>query len=88
MARPDQIDIQIGRRVRVRRRLLNLTQLQLASACGVGFQLVHKYESGLCRISASRLWEFSQILRVSVGYFYEGMSPPAAPADEVIAVGL
>src|SRR5581483_1543851 len=80
---PEQIDIQIGRRVRVRRRLLDLTQQQLGQACGVGFQMVQKYECGLCRISASRLWALSQVLGVSVGYFYEGILPlPKAPVDE------
>jgi len=79
---PEQIDIQIGRRLRARRRLLDLTQQQLGQACGVGFQLVQKYECGICRISASRLWDLSQALDVGVGYFYEGMAPPKAPADE------
>jgi len=85
---PEEIDIVIGRRLRTRRRLLNLTQLQLAQAGGFGFQLVHKYESGICRISASRLWELSQILGVGVGYFYEGMLPPAPPADALTAARL
>jgi len=80
---PEQIDIQIGRRLRVRRRLLNLTQQQLAGACGVGFQMVQKYECGACRMSASRLWQLSRVLGVGVGYFYEGMlPPPKASADE------
>lgn len=72
----EQIDMQIGRRVRLRRRLLNMTQQQLASACGVGFQVIHKYECGGCRISASRLWELSQALDVNINYFYEGLAPP------------
>ena len=68
------IDMHLGKRLRRRRRLLGLTQQQLAGACGVRFQQIQKYECGANRISASRLWQLSEALEVPVGYFYDGLS--------------
>lgn len=68
------IDVHLGKRLRRRRRLLGLTQQQLAGACGVRFQQIQKYECGANRISASRLWQLSEALEVPVGYFYDGLS--------------
>lgn len=77
----DQIDLHLGKRLRRRRRLLGLTQQQLAGACGVRFQQIQKYECGANRISAARLWQLSEALEVPVGYFFDGLSeveqPPA-----------
>ena len=69
----DDIDFHLGKRLRRRRRLLGLTQQQLASACGVRFQQIQKYECGANRISAARLWRIAEALDVEVGYFYEGL---------------
>ena len=74
----DNIDLHLGKRLRRRRRLLGLTQQQLAGACGVRFQQIQKYECGANRISASRLWQLSEALEVPVAYFYDGLSAPAA----------
>ena len=76
------IDLLLGRRLRGRRRLMGLTQSQLAAMVGVRFQQVQKYESGANRISAARLWDFCQALEVPVAYFYEGLAagPGAAPS--------
>lgn len=79
MAHP--IDLHVGRRLRARRRLLNLTQEKLASAVDIRFQQIQKYESGANRISASRLWTLARALDVSVGYFFEGLKGADAPAD-------
>jgi len=68
------IDLHLGRRLRRRRRLLGLTQQQLAGACGVRFQQIQKYECGANRISAARLWQLSSALEVPVGYFYDGLT--------------
>jgi transcriptional regulator with XRE-family HTH domain len=68
------IDVHLGKRLRRRRRLLGLTQQQLAGACGVRFQQIQKYECGANRISAARLWQLSEALEVPVGYFYDGLS--------------
>ncbi|HUZ11304.1 MAG TPA: helix-turn-helix transcriptional regulator [Caulobacteraceae bacterium] len=72
----DDIDLHLGKRLRRRRRLLGLTQQQLASACGVRFQQIQKYECGANRISAARLWRIAEALDVEVGYFFEGLSAP------------
>ena len=77
----DNIDLHLGKRLRRRRRLLGLTQQQLAGACGVRFQQIQKYECGANRISAARLWQLSEALEVPVAYFYDGLTaPPEQPA--------
>jgi transcriptional regulator with XRE-family HTH domain len=67
------IDLLLGRRLRGRRRLVGLTQHQLAVAVGVRFQQIQKYESGMNRISAARLWHFCQALDVPASYFFDGL---------------
>ncbi|MBI1685514.1 helix-turn-helix domain-containing protein [Caulobacter hibisci] len=74
----NDIDTHLGKRLRRRRRLLGLTQQQLAGAVGVRFQQIQKYECGANRISAARLWQLSEALEVPVGYFYDGLSTVAA----------
>ena len=76
------IDQHLGNRVRRRRRLLGLTQLQLAEKVGVRFQQVQKYECGANRMSASRVWQLAIALEVPVAYFYDGLSDEAEPAAE------
>ncbi|MCG9917435.1 MAG: helix-turn-helix transcriptional regulator [Phenylobacterium sp.] len=73
----NEIDVHLGKRLRRRRRLLGLTQQQLAGACGVRFQQIQKYECGANRISAARLWQLSEALEVPVAYFYDGLSAAA-----------
>jgi transcriptional regulator with XRE-family HTH domain len=63
----------IGRRLRTRRRLLGLTQAAVGEACGLTFQQIHKYESGMIMVSASRLWKLANALGVPVSYFFEGL---------------
>ena len=70
----NDIDVHLGKRLRRRRRLLGLTQQQLAGSVGVRFQQIQKYECGANRISAARLWALSEALEVPVGYFYDGLS--------------
>ena len=69
----DQILLHIGRRIRVRRRLLGLSQEHVALQCGVRFQQIQKYESGMNTISAARLWRLSQSLGVPMNYFFDGL---------------
>ena len=79
MARsPAPIDVHVGNRVRIRRTLLGLNMAMLAKALGLAFQQVHKYEHGANRISASRLHQISQVLDVSISYFFEEL--PETPA--------
>ena len=62
----DLIDIHLGRRLRRRRRILGLTQQQLAGACGVRFQQIQKYECAANRMSAARLWQLAEVLEVPI----------------------
>ena len=80
------IDVHLGKRLRRRRRLLGLTQQQLAGACGVRFQQIQKYECGANRISAARLWQLSEALEVPVGYFYDGLAD-AAQREQALGEG-
>ncbi len=70
----DDIDLHLGKRVRRRRRLLGLTQQQVAEGVGIRFQQIQKYECGANRISAARLWQLSQVLEVPISYFYDGLT--------------
>ena len=71
----NDIDLHLGKRLRRRRRLLGLTQQQLANVVGVRFQQIQKYECGANRISAARLWSLAEALEVPVAYFYDGLAP-------------
>jgi len=73
----NDIDLHLGKRLRRRRRLLGLTQQQLAGTVGVRFQQIQKYECGANRISAARLWQLSEALEVPVAYFYDGLAEVA-----------
>lgn len=70
---PHPVDIHVGRRVRIRRVMREMSQTKLAEQLGLTFQQLQKYESGANRISASRLWHVAQILDVPVTYFFEGI---------------
>jgi len=70
------IQQRLGRAIRQRRRMMDLTLQDLAGACGVTFQQVHKYESGLCSMSASQLWCIAVALEVPVSYFYDCLAVP------------
>jgi len=73
------VDAHVGQLLRHRRWLAGLTQQQLGDAVGIKFQQIQKYETGMNRISASRLWELSRALDVPVSFFFEGLMP--APDD-------
>ena len=68
------VDVHVGKRVRLRRTLLGMSQEQLGSFLNITFQQVQKYERGANRISASRLWDISQILDVQIRYFFDDMT--------------
>lgn len=74
-----------GQRVRARRWELGLTQADLAKRCGIKFQQIQKYETGVNRISVSRLDAIAKALKVSPSYFFtDKRSPPDFPSREVI----
>jgi transcriptional regulator with XRE-family HTH domain len=68
------IDVQVGNRVRLRRMLIGMSQEKLGELLGLTFQQVQKYEKGVNRIGAGRLFQISHILSVPIDYFYEGLS--------------
>ena len=78
---PNAIDVHVGLRVRLRRTLLGLSQEKLADALGLTFQQVQKYERGVNRVSASRLYSLSKVLDVPITFFFEDI--PAAIAGQV-----
>ena len=78
--RTQDIDRHVGARVRERRIMLGLTQQQLADLIGVTYQQAHKYERGINRVSAGRLYEIAQVLSVPVGYFFDGLDGQASRA--------
>ena len=73
---PNPVDLHVGGRVRMRRRLLGISQERLAEALGLTFQQVQKYERGANRVSASKLYEIARFLSSPVAYFFEGLSDP------------
>lgn len=77
--RANPIDGHVGGRVRLRRMLLGMSQEKLAEKLGLTFQQVQKYEKGINRIGASRLYELSQLLGVGVDFFYQDAPTGDAP---------
>lgn len=76
----------VGRRIRRRRRLMGLTQQDLAAACGVTFQQVQKYESASTRLTVERLWKVARALQVDVAYFFTGLAHEEHAAPHVPGV--
>jgi transcriptional regulator with XRE-family HTH domain len=74
--RSGAVDTHVGERVRMRRKLLGVSQDQLADNLGLTFQQVQKYERGANRISASKLFRIAEILNVEVSYFFDGLPDP------------
>lgn len=83
--KPHPIDIHVGRRVKMRRMLIGMSQEKLGERLGLTFQQVQKYEKGANRIGASRLWDISCILEVPVRFFYEGLQPEPGQTAEGFA---
>jgi transcriptional regulator with XRE-family HTH domain len=77
---PNPVDKHVGSRVRMRRRMLAISQGKLGDALGITFQQVQKYEKGTNRIGAGRLQEISHILQVPIAFFYEGTIDESALA--------
>ncbi|MFN3971892.1 MAG: helix-turn-helix domain-containing protein [Gemmobacter sp.] len=67
------VDAHVGKRVRHRRWMVGMTQQQLADKVGIKFQQIQKYETGMNRVSASRLWDIAEALGVPVAFFFEGL---------------
>jgi len=86
---PNPIDLHVGARIRLRRRMQGVSQEKLAEALGLTFQQVQKYERGANRVSASKLYEIASALHSPISYFFDGLADPAGagnadgrPSDE------
>jgi transcriptional regulator with XRE-family HTH domain len=84
MKSPHPVDIHVGRRIRIRRVMRELSQSNLADQLGLTYQQLQKYESGANRISASRLWQIAQILETPVGWFFEGLGSATPHAEDLV----
>lgn len=67
------VDAHVGKRIRHRRWMVGMTQQQLADRVGIKFQQIQKYETGMNRVSASRLWDIAEVLDVAINFFFEGI---------------
>lgn len=85
-SKPNPIDVHVGRRLRLRRTLLGMSQERLGELLGLTFQQVQKYERGVNRIGSSRLFELGQILSVPVSFFFDDMPDdlPHAPGGSAM----
>jgi transcriptional regulator with XRE-family HTH domain len=79
------IDGQVGNRVRIRRMLIGMSQEKLGDHLGLTFQQVQKYEKGINRIGAGRLFEIARILDVPIDFFYDGVGTPSDGLGEARA---
>jgi transcriptional regulator with XRE-family HTH domain len=83
------VDAHVGKRIRHRRWMVGMTQQQLADKVGIKFQQIQKYETGMNRVSASRLWDIADTLGVGISFFFEGLSADGAtsatPAGDMLA---
>jgi transcriptional regulator with XRE-family HTH domain len=78
--RPSPIDVHVGSRIRLRRTLLGMSQERLGEALGLTFQQVQKYERGVNRVGASRLFDLSRVLDVPISFFFDDMPDSLASA--------
>jgi transcriptional regulator with XRE-family HTH domain len=74
------VDAHVGKRIRHRRWMVGMTQQQLADHVGIKFQQIQKYETGMNRVSASRLWDVAEALGVGIAFFFEGIDDARATA--------
>jgi transcriptional regulator with XRE-family HTH domain len=79
---PNPVDLHVGARIRLRRRMQGVSQEKLADALGLTFQQVQKYERGANRVSASKLYEIASALRAPVAYFFDGLANPAGDGPD------
>ncbi len=79
------VDLYVGARLRIRRKLMGLSQTQVAEALGITFQQIQKYERGANRISASKLYDAAKLLQAPVSYFYEGLEETDGGMDDGFA---
>lgn len=76
--KPSPIDVHVGSRIRLRRTLLGMSQERLGEALGLTFQQIQKYERGVNRVGASRLFDLARVLDVPISFFFDDMPEPLA----------
>ena len=79
------VDLYVGARLRIRRKVMGLSQTQVADALGITFQQIQKYERGSNRISASKLYDAAKLLQAPVSYFFEGLDETDGGHDDGFA---
>ncbi|WP_415184467.1 helix-turn-helix domain-containing protein [Phaeovulum sp.] len=77
------VDVHVGKRIRHRRWMVGMTQQQLAEKVGIKFQQIQKYETGMNRVSASRLWDIADAVEVPISFFFEGLSEGGIAQEEL-----
>ncbi len=82
---PRPVDAHVGGRVRARRTLIGMSQEDLGKHVGLTFQQIQKYENGMNRIAASRLWQFSLILGQPISWFFEGIGERKQKVKDLLA---
>ena len=82
---PNETDVVVGSRIRLRRKQLSMTQTDLAQQLGITFQQVQKYEKGTNRVGASRLAHLAQILEVPIPFFFPQQDTADSP-DEILSL--
>ena len=82
---PRPVDVHVGGRVRARRTLIGMSQIELGKRVGLTFQQIQKNEKGMNRIGASRLWQFSLILGQPISWFFEGIGEQKRKGDDLLA---
>lgn len=78
---PNPVDLHVGARIRMRRKLLGVSQERLAEQLHLTFQQVQKYERGANRVSASKLYEIARALEAPVSYFFDGLADTGGAAE-------
>jgi transcriptional regulator with XRE-family HTH domain len=84
---PNPVDLHVGGRIRMKRKVLGVSQERLAEALGLTFQQVQKYERGANRVSASKLYEIARFLQAPISYFFEGLADPTSEDADPNAEG-
>ncbi len=75
---PHHVDVHVGKRLRLRRTILGMSQEAIARVIGITFQQIQKYERGVNRMSSSRLYDFAKAMNVPVSYFFDGLEQTGA----------
>jgi transcriptional regulator with XRE-family HTH domain len=86
-SRPSPIDVHVGSRIRLRRTLLGMSHERIGEALGLTFQQVQKYERGVNRVGASRLFALSHVLDVPISFFFDDIPDSLTSTDGVQASG-